>query len=338
MTPPGDPYRVLGLAPGASADEVKRAYRRLAKRYHPDSAGGAGADWFLVVQAAYEAIVRASSAGGRTFRRRSADTSRSAGAGPPAGTQATDARSTGAGPTNAGRAEAGSPGTGSPGAGPRGSGSTARPRRPGARPGTRDEDADRAARPASGRAGRDDGMRSGRGTRTARPGSTSYDEAEREPAEPRWQGATWYGPSSGTYWTINPREYADPRKHGPEYLARGRPAAGPHGPGPDRASVPWAGGSSARRGEAADAPPREAARAATARAGPDDATTAAGSVKADRVRHTAGGGPLPSRSLLARLAAAADLIVGRVRPGGADPGRRRSVPNRPPDGSQDAAR
>jgi hypothetical protein len=26
----------------------------------------------------------------------------------------------------------------------------------------------------------------------------------------------------GTYWTINPREYADPRKHGPEYLARAR--------------------------------------------------------------------------------------------------------------------
>jgi len=333
MTPPGDPYRVLGLAPGASADDVKRAYRRLAKRYHPDSAGGAWADWFLVVQAAYEAIVRASSAGGATMRRRSSGTPGSAGAGPPAGAQAP-----GAGPTNAGRAGAeprgaGSPRTGSPGTGP-----AARPRRPGARPGTRDEEADRAARPAAGQAGRDDGMRSGRGTRTARPGSTSYDDAEREPAEPRWQGARWYGQSSGTYWTINPREYADPRKHGPEYLARGRPAAGPHGPGPDRASVPWAGGSSARRGEAADAPPREAARAATARAGPDDATTAAGSVKADRVRHTAGGGPLPSRSLLARLAAAADLIVGRVRPGGADPGRRRSVPNRPPDGSQDAAR
>lgn len=31
-----DPYKVLGLEPGASDEEVKRAYRRLAKKYHPD--------------------------------------------------------------------------------------------------------------------------------------------------------------------------------------------------------------------------------------------------------------------------------------------------------------
>lgn len=31
-----DPYTVLGLTPGASADEVKAAYRKLAKKYHPD--------------------------------------------------------------------------------------------------------------------------------------------------------------------------------------------------------------------------------------------------------------------------------------------------------------
>jgi hypothetical protein len=30
------------------------------------------------------------------------------------------------------------------------------------------------------------------------------------------------GADSGTYWTVNPREYADPRKHGPEYRARGK--------------------------------------------------------------------------------------------------------------------
>ena len=35
-----DPYRVLGLEPGASDDEVKAAYRRLAKKYHPDVNGG----------------------------------------------------------------------------------------------------------------------------------------------------------------------------------------------------------------------------------------------------------------------------------------------------------
>lgn len=31
-----DPYQVLGLEPDASDEEVKRAYRRLAKQYHPD--------------------------------------------------------------------------------------------------------------------------------------------------------------------------------------------------------------------------------------------------------------------------------------------------------------
>ncbi len=31
-----DPYKVLGLSPDASDEEVKRAYRRLAKKYHPD--------------------------------------------------------------------------------------------------------------------------------------------------------------------------------------------------------------------------------------------------------------------------------------------------------------
>ena len=31
-----DPYDVLGVAPGASDDEVKKAYRTLCKKYHPD--------------------------------------------------------------------------------------------------------------------------------------------------------------------------------------------------------------------------------------------------------------------------------------------------------------
>ena len=31
-----DPYQVLGLNRGASDAEVKSAYRRLAKKYHPD--------------------------------------------------------------------------------------------------------------------------------------------------------------------------------------------------------------------------------------------------------------------------------------------------------------
>jgi len=57
MTPATDPYRTLGLTRGASLDEIKRAYRQLAKEHHPDAAGQQALPRFLAIQAAYEQLV-----------------------------------------------------------------------------------------------------------------------------------------------------------------------------------------------------------------------------------------------------------------------------------------
>lgn len=52
-----DPFAVLGVAPGASPDELLTAYRALAKRWHPDRAGGAEAALRMAqINAAYEMV------------------------------------------------------------------------------------------------------------------------------------------------------------------------------------------------------------------------------------------------------------------------------------------
>ena len=58
-----NPYEVLGVSPNASNDEVKKAYRQLSKKYHPDSyvnnpLADLAEEKFKEVQAAYDEIMK----------------------------------------------------------------------------------------------------------------------------------------------------------------------------------------------------------------------------------------------------------------------------------------
>jgi molecular chaperone DnaJ len=51
-----DYYDVLGVSPDAGAAEIKRAYRQLARRYHPDISGDERGGAFLEVSRAYAVL------------------------------------------------------------------------------------------------------------------------------------------------------------------------------------------------------------------------------------------------------------------------------------------
>ena len=61
-----DPYQVLGVSRDASDDEVKKAYRNLSRKYHPDANinnpnKAQAEEMFKKVQAAYDQIMKGSS-------------------------------------------------------------------------------------------------------------------------------------------------------------------------------------------------------------------------------------------------------------------------------------
>jgi hypothetical protein len=51
-----DPYAVLGVPPNASQEQVRRAYHRLAKRYHPDLHPDAPSEQMRRVNQAWQAL------------------------------------------------------------------------------------------------------------------------------------------------------------------------------------------------------------------------------------------------------------------------------------------
>lgn len=64
-----DPYKVLGVSPDASDDEIKKAYRALARKYHPDKyrdsdLADLASEKMKEVNAAYEEIQKMRASGG----------------------------------------------------------------------------------------------------------------------------------------------------------------------------------------------------------------------------------------------------------------------------------
>lgn len=295
-----DPYRTLDLEPGASMAEVKRAYRLLAKAFHPDSAGEAALPRFLAIHEAYESLRTGRVVTGpRTTHPAPAEPWR---ADP---SRARAARERSRAPRNRSTGAAGSGAfTGTPGGGS-GTSGTARAPRPGGASGPSSGPAPSSGASGAGTAGAAAGAAAGAGAgpgaggpgsatgggrassgsrgpgrkggvRKATMGSTSYDDA-RDHGDAAWSGASWYGPTTGEYWIVNPREYADPRKHGPDYQSRARRPGGGEAPneiGVDPATD-WA--TDARPPDAGPDPIGTGGRATQGEAGP----RAAGSARAD---------------------------------------------------------
>ena len=67
-----DPYEVLGVSRGASEEDVKKAYRELARKYHPDNYAGSpladlASEKMKEVNEAYDAILKDLHEGGGDY-------------------------------------------------------------------------------------------------------------------------------------------------------------------------------------------------------------------------------------------------------------------------------
>lgn len=69
-----DPYQVLGISPNATDDEVKDAYRQLARKYHPDNYGDnplsdLAKEKMQEINEAYDTIIRERRSGKKSQNR-----------------------------------------------------------------------------------------------------------------------------------------------------------------------------------------------------------------------------------------------------------------------------
>lgn len=67
-----DPYEVLGVSPGDSDEDIKKAYRALARKYHPDNyhdnpLADLAEEKMKEINEAYEAITKSRSGGGSGY-------------------------------------------------------------------------------------------------------------------------------------------------------------------------------------------------------------------------------------------------------------------------------
>ena len=68
----GNPYNVLGISPSATDEEIKKAYRTLSRKYHPDANVNnpnreQAEERFKEIQQAYNQIMQEKQQGGSGF-------------------------------------------------------------------------------------------------------------------------------------------------------------------------------------------------------------------------------------------------------------------------------